>query len=522
MSIDNLPASDPAKPAILTIRNARMADVGAISALVGRVYKDDIPYTAGMLRGQIAIYPDGQLVVEYMGEIVGYAASFRIDEASAMRAHTWEDITGGGYASRHDPNGEWLYGMEVCVDPARRRLRIGQRLYDARRELCEVQNLKGIIFGGRLPGLSRRKSAYPDPKDYLDAVTARKMNDPVVAFHIRSGFEPIGVLRGYLPTDKQSLGHASHMVWRNPYFIEDTGKGAAFTTKEAVRVATVQLQMRKVESFDEYMSNIEYFVDVVSDYRADFVVFPELFTLQLLSLEHKKLTPVESIEHLTRYTPRFVEAMRKLAVSYNVNIIGGSHPTRTDDGDIQNVAYVFLRDGSVHEQEKLHPTPNERHWWNIKGGDRVHAIPTDCGPIGVMICYDSEFPEIARRMVDEGARILFVPFCTDNRQGYLRVRYCGQARAIENQCYVVLSGNVGNLPNVENMDIQYAQSCILTPCDFPFARDGIAAEATENVETVTVADLDLSDLAWARAQGTVKNLRDRRFDLYKTVWTDGG
>ncbi|WP_297804792.1 GNAT family N-acetyltransferase, partial [uncultured Brevundimonas sp.] len=152
MTHENLPASDPAKPAILTIRNARMADVSAISALVGRVYKDDIPYTAGMLRGQIAIYPDGQLVVEYEGEIVGYAASFRIDEASAMRAHTWEDITGGGYASRHDPHGEWLYGMEVCVDPTRRRLRIGQRLYDARRELCEVQNLRGIVFGGRMPG----------------------------------------------------------------------------------------------------------------------------------------------------------------------------------------------------------------------------------------------------------------------------------------------------------------------------------------------------------------------------------
>ncbi len=81
------------------------------------------------------------------------------------------------------------------------------------------------------------------------------------------------------------------------------------------------------------------------------------------------------------------------------------------------------------------------------------------------------------------------------------MRYCCQARAIENQCYVVMSGNVGNLPNVENMDIHYAQSCILTPCDFPFARDGIAAEATENVETVTVADLDLADLSWARGPG---------------------
>ena len=508
--------------AILNIRNARPGDVKAIIDLVGRVYKDMPPYTTGMVRGQIAAWPDGQFVVEFRGEIVGYAAGFRIDEATAMAPHTWAQITGGGYAARHDPAGEWFYGMEVCVDPERRRLRIGQRLYDARRGLCEAQNLKGIVFGGRMPGLARRKKAYPEPEAYLDAVTARKLNDPVIGFHLRAGFEPVGVLRGYLDSDAASLGHAAHMVWRNPYYVESDGRGPAFAVKETVRVATVQLQARKVASFEEFIANVEYFVDVTSDYRADFVVFPELFTLQLLSLEAQKLTPAESIEALTRYTPRFVEALRKLAVSYNINIVGGSHPTRTDDGDIQNVAYVFLRDGSVHEQEKIHPTPNERHWWNIKGGDRVHAIDTDCGPIGVLICYDSEFPELARRLVDEGARMLFVPFCTDNRQGYLRVRYCSHARSIENQCYVVLSGNVGNLPNVENMDVQYAQSCILTPCDFPFARDGVAAEASENVETVTIADLDLSDLAWAKAQGTVRNLRDRRFDLYKTVWTDGG
>ena len=100
----------------------------------------------------------------------------------------------------------------------------------------------------------------------------------------------------------------------------------------------------------------------------------------------------------------------------------------------------------------------------------------------------------------------------------LRVRYCAQARAIENQCFTVLSGNVGNLPNVANMDIQYAQSCILTPCDFPFARDGIAAEASENVETLTISDVNLADLSWARAEGTVRNLADRRFDLYQIEW----
>jgi predicted amidohydrolase len=331
------------------------------------------------------------------------------------------------------------------------------------------------------------------------------------------------VLTDYLPSDTKSGGHGALMMWRNPYSDASLkAEPASGRDPESIRVATVQFQQRAVSSFEEFISNVQYFVDVVADYKADFVLFPELFTLQLLAFEERKLNPEEAIEMLTGYTPRLVKELSNLAMSYNVNIIGGSHPTRTEDGDIQNIAYILLRDGSVHIQEKIHPTPNERYWWNIKGGKHTGAIHTDCGPIGVLICYDAEFPELARRLVDEGARILFVPFCTDNRQGYLRVRYCAQARAIENQCYVAMAGNVGNLPNVDNMDIQYAQSCILTPCDFPFARDGVAAEATENVENVTIADLNLSDLTWARAQGTVRNLRDRRFDLYQINWADKG
>jgi predicted amidohydrolase/ribosomal protein S18 acetylase RimI-like enzyme len=503
----------------LTVREARTADIPAIIEVMKRAYPDMPIYTSGNLQGQISSFPEGQFVAVADDVITGYAATFRIDETTGLAPHTWVEITGSGYASRHDPSGEWLYAMEVCVDPAWRGRRVGQRLYDARKRLAERLDLKGIVFGGRLPGLSRKIKQFGTAEAYLEAVKSQKIRDLVATFQINNGFEPIGLLEGYLPSDKESLGYAAHMIWRNPY-ADPSPKGVPHSArpKDWVRVAAVQFQQRAVGSFKEFIANIEYFVDVVADYSSDFVVFPELFTLQLLAFEERKLRPAEAIEALTRYTQPFIDALQDMAVRYNINIIGGSHPTRMPDGDIHNVAYVFLRDGTVHSQEKIHPTPNERFWWNIKGGDEVRAIDTDCGPIGVMICYDSEFPELARRLADEGARLLFVPFCTDNRQGYMRVRYCCQARAIENQCYVTLAGNVGNLPNVENMDVQYSQSCILTPCDFPFARDGVAAEATENVETIAVADLDLSDLAWARRQGTVRNLRDRRFDLYRTVW----
>ncbi|MDP8994266.1 MAG: GNAT family N-acetyltransferase [Pseudomonadota bacterium] len=503
----------------LEVRQATPADVAGIVALVDRAYDRISGYSRGMIRGQINNYPDGQFVALYEGKIVGYCASMRLDEGLALAPHGWEEITNDGFASRHDPTGDWLYGFEMCVDPDQRGLRIGQRLYDARKALAERLDLKGIVVGGRLPNYARYRRKVKGPEEYLALAVEGKIKDPVVAFQLRNGFEPIGVLEGYLPEDRASGGHAAHMVWRNPYV--DPNEPARFRVPrdvESVRIATCQLQMRAVKNFEEFVCNLEYFVDVAADYRSDFIVFPELFTLQLLAFEQAELTPAEAIDRLTARTPNITAELSRMALRYNINIIGGSHPTRTEDGDIQNVAYVCLRDGSVHAQEKMHPTPNERYWWKISGGDRIDAIQTDCGPIGVLICYDSEFPELARRLADEGARILFVPFCTDNRQGYLRVRYCSQARAIENQCFVVLSGNVGNLPNVENMDIQYAQSCILTPCDFPFARDGIAAEASENVETLTISDVNLADLTWARAEGTVQNLSDRRFDLYRISW----
>ena len=503
----------------LEVRQAKPKDIREIADLVRRAY-DDLPaYTQGEIRGQINNYAEGCFIAKLDGTIVGYCASMRLDERVALADLNWDEVTGNGFGSRHDPTGDWLYGYEMCVDPAVRGTRIGRRLYEERRALAERLDLTGIVFGGRMPNLRKSWRRVEGPEDYLQQVIDNKIHDPVLRFQLANGFEPQGILEGYLPEDKRSKAFAVRMVWRNPYVDGDSPpKHRLPRDVESVRIATCQLQARAVSGFDEFIKQIEYFVDVAADYEADFIVFPEMFTLMLLSAEAKVLTPLEAIERLSEYTPRIREKLSEMALNFNINIIGGSHPTRLEDGDIHNVAYVCLRDGSIHAQEKIHPTPNEAYWWNIKGGDSIDAIPTDCGPIGVLICYDSEFPELARRLVDEGARIIFIPFCTDSRQGYMRVRYCAQARAIENQCFTVMSGNVGNLPNVGNMDIQYAQSCILTPCDFPFARDGIAAEATENVETLTISDVNLADLSWARAEGTVQNLADRRFDLYRIEW----
>jgi predicted amidohydrolase len=187
------------------------------------------------------------------------------------------------------------------------------------------------------------------------------------------------------------------------------------------------------------------------------------------------------------------------------------------NGNLYNAGYLCKRDGSIDRFEKLHITPDERRIWGMQGGRQIKSFDTDCGKIGVLICYDSEFPELSRILADEGMDILFVPFLTDTQNGFSRVRYCAQARAIENECFVVMAGSVGNLPKVHNMDIQYAQSMVFTPCDFAFPTNGVKAEATANTEMILIADLDIDQLRELHEFGSVRNLKDRRNDLYKLI-----
>jgi predicted amidohydrolase/ribosomal protein S18 acetylase RimI-like enzyme len=506
----------------LKVREATLADVDGIIELVERSYPTMSPYTPGMVRGQINAFPAGVWLAELDDAIVGYCATLRTSGDVALKHHSWNEVTGGGYGSTHDPDGEYLYGYEVCVDPEYRRYRIGQRFYTARRRLAERLSLKGIVIVGRMPGYSRRRKEFPDPQAYLDAVLDRSLRDPVIGFQVRNGFEAIGVVRGYLPVDTESGGYGVHMVWTNPHFKEEERKEQSKVVlqglaSDRIRVASVQYGQRRIRSFDEFRQMTLYFIDVCADYRADFVLFPELYTLQLLSIENEPIPPAEAIRHVTEHEPALMDFIRDAAIKYNINIIAGSTPSMRNDV-VYNVAHVFKRDGTHESQDKIHPTPNESYWWNIAGGDEVRLIESDCGPVAVLICYDAEFPELARHLTDQGINVLFVPFLTDERQSYCRVRYCAQARAVENQIYVAMSGSCGNLPNVHNMDIHYAQSCILTPCDFPFDRDGIAADTTPNVEMVAFADLSLRALRSARHNGTVRNLRDRRHDLYSVVW----
>lgn len=502
---------------IMEIRNMKLGDIDEIIAMQATCFPGMDPWKRDQLESHLEIFPEGQFVAEYDGKVIGSCSSLIINFDEYDDRHTWDDVTDNGYITNHNPDGYNLYGIEVMVDPKFRRMKIGQRLYDSRKELAAQLNLKSIIIGGRIPNFHKYEGELL-PREYVKEVQLHKIYDPVLSFQLLNGFTLMRINPNYLPDDLASNKYATLMEWNNVDYQPKTKR--YYKTSEPVRICVVQYMLRKIESFEDFANQVEYFTDVASDASADFAVFPELFTTQLMSFLNER-SPSLAVRKLSEFTEQYIELFTKLAVRYNVNIIGGSHFVKEEDDNIYNIAYLFRRDGTIEKQYKIHITPNEKKWWGINAGDRVRVFDTDCGKIAIQICYDIEFPELARIATDMGAKIIFTPFCTEDRQGYLRVRYCSQARAVENQIYTVISGTVGNLPQTENMDIQYAQSAIFAPSDFEFARDGIVGETSPNLEMVLIGDVDLEILRRERQSGTVRQLKDRRHDIYKLNYQKG-
>jgi len=482
----------------------KQAMIEAYAKMPGAYWKKD---HIGTL---ITKFPEGQVGIKIDNELAGCALSIVVDYQKFDLKHTYRQITGNYSFNTHDDDGDVLYGIDVFIRPKFRGLRLGRRLYDYRKELCERNNLKGIVFGGRIPNY-HTFSGKMTPKEYIDKVRKKEIHDPVLDFQMSNDFHPKQILKGYLEGDQESNEYAVLLEWNNIYY--EKPSEAIGVKKTIIRLGLVQWQMRLYANLDELLQQAEYFIDAVSGYRSDFALFPEFFNAPLMS-EFNHLSEAEAIRRLAEYTSDIVNRFSKLAISYNINIITGSMPELVNN-ELYNVGYLCKRDGGMERFEKLHVTPDEAKVWGLQGGKNIRTFDTDCGKIGVLICYDVEFPELSRLLGEEGMDILFVPFLTDTQNGYSRVRNCAQARAIENECYVAIAGSVGNLPKVHNMDIQYAQSMVFTPCDFSFPTNGIKAEATPNTEMILIADVDIDLLRELNQFGSVRNKKDRRSDLYQ-------
>lgn len=497
----------------IELRNLQLEDYLELKQSMKDAYEDEgigDLWNKNEIKKLLKVFPEGQLVILVDDVVVGSALSIIVDEKLAMSKHTFNDITSDGNFSKHDKDGNILYGIDVFIHPNYRGLRLGRRLYDGRKEMCESLNLKSIVFAGRMPNYAQFSKEFT-PRQYLEKVKNKEIHDPVISFQLSNDFHIEKLMHNYLEGDRFSKEYAVLLEWNNILYESDPT--VINNRKTVIRLGLIQWQMRSLNNLEEFFDQAQFFIDAVSGYGSDFACFPELFIAPLMA-DYNHMSESEAIREISKFTDPIHKKFQEFAISYNINIITGSMPFLDDDGVLYNVGFLCKRDGTSEMYRKIHITPNERLYWGMQGGSTIQTFDTDCGKIGIVICYDVEFPELSRLLGDQGMEILFVPYLTDTQNGYTRVRNCAQARAIENECYVAITGCVGNLPKVNNMDIQFGQAAVFTPSDFAFPTNGVKAEATPNTEMTLIVDVDLNLLRELHEHGSVRIKKDRRKDLY--------
>jgi predicted amidohydrolase/ribosomal protein S18 acetylase RimI-like enzyme len=512
------------------VRQMTVDDIPSVIHLQLNAFPGQAPWRPEQLQHHLSVFPEGQLVVaDSTGRILGSASSLLIDWDDYAESANWSAITGEGTFDTHNPLGLTLYGADMGVAPEARQKGIGTLLYDARKELIRERGLKRLLTGGRIAGYAAVADQMT-AKEYVADVVDGKRRDPSLTFQLENGLVVLDVVPGYMH-DIESRGFATVLEWLNPEYTSSVSLQASLqhaaleqASAEAmrgtprprrVRIAAIQYLLRPIACFEDFVSQVEFFVRSAKEYKAHFVLFPEFFTMQLLSYINEP-APALAVRRLAQMAPQYEALFMRLAEETGIYIIGGTHPV-FQRGKIFNAAHLFTPNGRVFRQKKVHLTSTESGPYQFSRGHGLYLYHTDFGNIAILVCYDVEFPELARVMAEAGAEILFVPSCTDGREGFCRVRYCAQARAIENQVYVAMTGTVGNLPLVPYMAANYGQAAILTPSDYFFARDGIAAEGTINQEQMVVADVDLDLLDEQRVNGSVIPLQDLIKDAYDNV-----
>jgi len=277
-----------------------------------------------------------------------------------------------------------------------------------------------------------------------------------------------------------------------------------------VKIATAQYDISFLENWSSYQSKVERWVVEAAEQDAKILLFPEYASMELASLfgEAVYSSLSRQLAAMQSLLDDYLDLFRSLAKKYQCIIQPGTFPVKTDSGAYRNRAYLFMPDGQVDYQDKLMMTRFENEQWLIQKGEELRYFDTEYGRIAINVCYDSEFPMLARKQVEAGANLILVPSCTDTLAGYHRVKIGCQARALENQCYVVQSTLVGDAPWSEAVDVNIGAAAIYTPVDRGFPDNGILAEGKLNAVQWVIAEVSLSACGTVREQGQVFNYRD--------------
>ena len=273
-----------------------------------------------------------------------------------------------------------------------------------------------------------------------------------------------------------------------------------------LRVAGWQYPIERLASWDAWLAKLEAGFAEAAARGAQLCVVPEYASMELTSLTEAD-TLAAQLEALQPMLPGYVDAYAQLARRHDLVIVGGSFPERGASGLVHNRARVHGGDAAVIV-DKLQMTRFERERWGIDAGAGQMVIDLGGARLGVAICYDVEFPLVVRRMVAAGAEVIAVPSCTDTAAGYHRVRLACQARAIENQCYVIQAPTVGSAPWSIAVDENTGAAGVYGPPDRGLPDDGVIAIGAYCEPGWVIADVDFDALARVRRDGQVLNHRD--------------
>lgn len=284
------------------------------------------------------------------------------------------------------------------------------------------------------------------------------------------------------------------------------------STDTTIRIAAAQYAVNEPRNWGQAASVIRRAIEEGAGTGAQLLVFPEYGAMMLSALFAPKVREYlhAQIAALQALRDDYVDLHRELSAKLGVWLLAGSFPWQLDDGSYRNRAWFVGPGGELGFQDKRVMTRFEREQWHIGGGADVpiKVFDTPLGRIGVNICYDVEFPLIARAQCEAGATLILVPSCTDTLAGYYRVRVGAQARALENQCVVVQSPLVGEAPWSPAIDVNIGAAGFYGPPDRGFPDDGILVRGTVNEPGWIACDIDLQRIARVRTEGQIFNHRD--------------
>lgn len=268
-----------------------------------------------------------------------------------------------------------------------------------------------------------------------------------------------------------------------------------------MKIASAAYPIDWFDDFDAYRAKLTHWVETA---QADLLVFPEYGAMELASLGGRDVAGdlEASLHEVARHAPAVEALHQQLAARHGCHILAASGPAFEGPRPV-NRAILHGPDGRIGHQDKQIMTRFEREDWDVVGKPGLRIFDTALGRIGILICYDSEFPLLGRALAEAGAELLLVPSCTDTISGFHRVRIGAMARALESQCVVVQAPTVGDCDWMPALDENRGRASIYGPPDGFWPETGIIAEGAMDAPGWVRAEIDLARVRDSRRDGVV-------------------